>query len=50
MTELVIYGDAAAATIVEKSKSKNSPFIFKTDGSGGKHLMVSTNFLKLICI
>ena len=36
-----IFSDAAAATIVEKSeKQKIGPFIFKTDGSGGKHLMV----------
>ena len=36
-----IFSDAAAATIVEKSKKKTiGPFIFKTDGSGGKHLMV----------
>ena len=36
-----IFSDAAAATIVEKSdNNKIGPFIFKTDGSGGKHLMV----------
>ena len=36
-----IFSDAAAATIVEKSDtSKIGPFVFKTDGSGGKHLMV----------
>ena len=36
-----IFSDAAAATIVEKCKeSKIGPFIFKTDGSGGKHLIV----------
>jgi len=45
-----IFSDAAAATIVEKSDNdKIGPFIFKTDGSGGKHLMVKTenNFSKL---
>ena len=39
-----IFSDAAAATIVEKhNKSKIGPFIFKTDGSGGKHLMVKNS-------
>ena len=38
-----IFSDAAAVTIVEKSKEqKIGPFIFKTDGSGGKHLMVNS--------
>ena len=42
-----IFSDAAAATIVEKSKKqKIGPFIFKTDGSGGKHLMVSNKLSK----
>ncbi len=37
-----IFSDAAAATIVEKStKQQIGPFVFKTDGSGGKHLMVN---------
>ena len=39
-----IFSDAAAATIIEKvSDQKIGPFIFKTDGSGGKHLMVNKN-------
>ena len=38
-----IFSDAVAATIVEKSdKQEIGPFIFKTDGSGGKHLMVNS--------
>ncbi|MDC3024132.1 ketoacyl-ACP synthase III [Alphaproteobacteria bacterium] len=42
-----IFSDAAAATIVEKSnKQKIGPFIFKTDGSGGKHLMVKNKISK----
>ncbi len=39
-----IFSDASAATIVEKSEEKKiGPFIFKTDGSGGKHLTVADN-------
>ncbi len=42
-----IFSDAAAATIIEKSSDqKIGPFIFKTDGSGGKHLMVSEKLSK----
>ena len=36
-----IFSDAAAAVIVEASKQNDiSPFVFKTDGSGGKFLTV----------
>ena len=42
-----IFSDAAAATIVEKSKNKKiGPFIFKTDGAGGKDLMVRNKLSK----
>ncbi len=41
-TSRPIFSDAAAAVIIEDSESNNiGPFIFKTDGSGGKFLTVN---------
>ncbi len=40
-----LFGDAAAATLIQSSceaESKIGPFVYGTDGSGGKNLMVPT--------
>ncbi len=47
-TSRPIFSDAAAAVIIEASdKSNIGPFVFKTDGSGAKHLTVHKNFENL---
>ena len=47
-TSRPIFSDAAAAVIIEASNNSNiGPFVFKTDGSGAKHLTVHKNLENL---
>jgi 3-oxoacyl-[acyl-carrier-protein] synthase-3 len=42
-----IFGDAAASTLVSASESGSvGPFVFGTDGRGGKHLIVKTGGMR----